>query len=122
MTNNISEEFVQYFKKIGNRITIYKEVIKKYKINSILYPGSHIDIAPSFIISKVTYLDNFKGTIKIFKILGFKMNKVILNLAISFDGMIDDENKKFDWIHGDGDKNHDTKKHLDFLALLKLSK
>ena len=67
MKSNISEEYLQYSKKIGNRKSLYKKVINKYGIKSILYPGSHIDIAPSFIIPKVTYVDNFKGTIKFFK-------------------------------------------------------
>jgi hypothetical protein len=67
MTNNITEEYIQYSNKIGNRLSLYKKVIKKYEINSILYPGSHIDIGPSLIIPRVTYVDNFKGAVKFFK-------------------------------------------------------
>ncbi|UOQ48951.1 dihydrofolate reductase family protein [Gracilibacillus caseinilyticus] len=46
------------------------------------------------------------------------MRKVILNLAISLDGRIVDENNKFDWIHGDGDHSNDTDKQFDFSAFL----
>lgn len=53
--------------KIGNRRELYKKVIEAYDIKSVLYPGSHIDIEPSFIVPKVTYVDNFKGTISFFK-------------------------------------------------------
>ena len=41
--------------------------------------------------------------------------KIILNLAISLDGYIADEDGGFDWIVGDGDKNNDTKKQFNFL-------
>jgi dihydrofolate reductase len=40
--------------------------------------------------------------------------KIILNLATSLDGYICDENGGFDWIVGDGDKSHDTKKQFNF--------
>ena len=40
--------------------------------------------------------------------------KIILNLAISLDGYIADEEGGFAWIEGDGDKTNDTKKQFDF--------
>jgi dihydrofolate reductase len=40
--------------------------------------------------------------------------KIILNLAVSLDGFIADTNGGFDWIKGDGDTSHDTKKKFDF--------
>ena len=40
--------------------------------------------------------------------------KIILNVAISLDGFISDEDGGFDWIKGDGDKSHDTKHTFDF--------
>jgi len=46
------------------------------------------------------------------------MRKVILNLAISLDGRIVDEKNQFDWIHGDGDKSHNTEKQFDFSVFL----
>ena len=47
------------------------------------------------------------------------MRKVVLNLAISLDGRIVDENNQFDWIHGDGDTSHNTENSFDFSAFLK---
>jgi len=40
--------------------------------------------------------------------------KIILNLAISLDGFIADEDGGFDWIEGDGDISHDTKQKFGF--------
>ena len=45
-------------------------------------------------------------------------NKIILNLAISLDGYIADEDGGFDWIHGDGDETHDTKDKFNFINFL----
>lgn len=67
MNNEIIEEYINYTNKIGNRKELYKVVAKKYVIYTAIYPGSHIDITPSLVIPKVTYIDNFKGAIKFFK-------------------------------------------------------
>lgn len=67
MDNKIIETYNDYVKKIGNRTALYKAVAKEYNICSAIYPGSHIDIAPSMVIPKVTYIDNFKGAISFFK-------------------------------------------------------
>ncbi|MBL7058036.1 dihydrofolate reductase family protein [Patescibacteria group bacterium] len=40
--------------------------------------------------------------------------KIILNLAISLDGFIADEDGGFDWIKGDCDISHDTEHKFDF--------
>jgi len=40
--------------------------------------------------------------------------KIILNLAISLDGYIADEDGGYDWIVGDGDTKSNTKKVFDF--------
>jgi len=40
--------------------------------------------------------------------------KIIFNLAMSLDGYIADKNGGFDWIKGDNDKSHDTKKQFSF--------
>ena len=40
--------------------------------------------------------------------------KIILNLVISLDGYIAGEDGGFAWIHGDGDKSHDTEKQFNF--------
>ena len=59
--------YEEYAKKIGNRKELYRIVAKRYEITIALYPGSHIDIAPSLVIPKVIYIDNFKGAINFFK-------------------------------------------------------
>lgn len=66
-SENIIEEYHVYKNKTGNRKELYKAIAERYKIRSALYPGSHIDIAPSFVIPKVIYVDNFKGAIHFFK-------------------------------------------------------
>ncbi len=67
MANNTIQTYNDYAKKIGNRKALYKAVAQHFNIKSVLYPGSHIDIAPSLVISDVVYVDNFKGSIKFFK-------------------------------------------------------
>lgn len=67
MEDSIIKEYINYALKIGHRKALYKAVAKEYLIRSAIYPGSHIDIAPSLVIPEVTYIDNFKGAIKFFK-------------------------------------------------------
>lgn len=66
-SENIIKEYLEYQDKIGSRIEIYSVVAKRFEILSALYPGSHIDISPSLVIPKVTYIDNFKGAVNFFK-------------------------------------------------------
>ncbi|MGL5327987.1 MAG: dihydrofolate reductase family protein [Peptostreptococcaceae bacterium] len=44
--------------------------------------------------------------------------KIILNLAISLDGYISDEDGGFDWIVGQEDKSLDTKEQIDFFKFV----
>lgn len=67
MENKVIGEYKEYANKIGDRKPLYKAVAREYSIHSAIYPGSHIDISPSLVIPKVTYIDNFKGAIKFFK-------------------------------------------------------
>lgn len=46
------------------------------------------------------------------------MRKIILNLAMSLDGYIVDENYSYDWITGDGDHSLDTLNQFDFKGFL----
>lgn len=46
------------------------------------------------------------------------MRKIILNLAISLDGYIADENGGFEWIMGHGDDSLDTEQQFDFPMFL----
>ncbi len=63
----IVEAYQAYQAKIGDRKALYKLIAQTYHIERCLYPGSHIDIAPSLFIPEVVYVDNFKGTVKFFK-------------------------------------------------------
>src|SRR6056297_1451383 len=73
------EEYHEYRDKIGNRTELYRIVAKMYGIESALYPGSHIDIAPSLVIPKVIYVDNFKGAINFFKNLDLIKEYIVQN-------------------------------------------
>ncbi len=64
---DIIEEYENYANKIGDRRDLYRSVMKRYSVKAALYPGSHIDIAPSLVIEDVTYVDKFKGASKFFK-------------------------------------------------------
>lgn len=55
-------EFETYMNKVGNREKLYDLITKEFNVKKALYPGSHIDITPSFFIPEVTYIDSFKGT------------------------------------------------------------
>ena len=66
-SRNTIEKYYKYRDKIGNRTELYRIVAKRYGVENSLYPGSHIDIAPSLVIPKVIYVDNFKGAINFFK-------------------------------------------------------
>lgn len=67
MNRKIIKTYRDYANKIGNRKTLYRVVVKEYDIHTAIYPGCHIDIAPSMVVPKVTYIDNFKGAIYFFK-------------------------------------------------------
>lgn len=47
-----------FIDKGSERIDLFRKLVKKYKINSALYPGSFVQISPSFAIPSVTYVDN----------------------------------------------------------------
>lgn len=67
MDNKTIDTYLDYAQKIGDRRSIYAIVVETFNIKSALYAGSHIDISPSFLIPKVIYVDNFKGSVKFFK-------------------------------------------------------
>ena len=56
MTEHI-KQYIEYSKKIGNRKALYKVVASTFDVKRALYPGSHIDISPSFVIPDVVYID-----------------------------------------------------------------
>lgn len=64
---NVDQEYIEYRDKIGDRKDLYESVSRKYDVKRVLYPGSHIDIAPSLVIPHAIYVDNFKGAFKFFR-------------------------------------------------------
>ena len=46
------------------------------------------------------------------------MRKIILNLAVSLDGYISDEEGGFDWIVGQGNSKLDTKTQINFIEFI----
>ncbi|TNF06957.1 MAG: hypothetical protein EP317_05730 [Bacillota bacterium] len=63
---NCMKEFEDYIAKIGDRKSLYSLVARKFNATRALYPGSYIDISPSFVLPDVTYIDNFNGAIHFF--------------------------------------------------------
>jgi hypothetical protein len=76
---NYIEEYKKYIAKISDRKQLYKLIAKRFDVKMALYPGSHIDISPSLVIPNVTYIDNYKGTIKFFNHLVEIRNYINLN-------------------------------------------
>lgn len=64
---DVVREYEDYQDKIGKRVDLYREISNRFGISKALYPGSHIDISPSFVIPEVVYVDNFRRTIKFFR-------------------------------------------------------
>ncbi|MFX1389083.1 MAG: hypothetical protein ACFE9Z_03355 [Promethearchaeota archaeon] len=62
---NAIQEYREYFHN-GDRREIYKLLVDHYGIENAIYPGSYIDIAPSFYIRTTVYIDSFKKTNQFF--------------------------------------------------------
>ncbi|WP_214745774.1 hypothetical protein [Exiguobacterium sp. s189] len=63
----VSDLYEAYSQKIGDRKQVYETIASIFDVKRALYPGSHVDIAPSLVIPHVVYVDSFKGTIRFFK-------------------------------------------------------
>ena len=63
---NPAELYKEYMQKVGDRSELFELLGKNFDIESALYPGSYIDITPSFFFHKTVYIDNFKKTEKFF--------------------------------------------------------
>jgi len=61
-----AQQYRQYFHN-GDRREIFKLLVEKYGVQSALYPGSCIDIAPSFYIPITVYIDFDEKTNNFFK-------------------------------------------------------
>lgn len=63
----VIETYKTYAQKIGDRKRVYKSIANTFDVKRALYPGSHVDVAPSLVIPHVIYIDSFRGTIRFFK-------------------------------------------------------
>ncbi|WP_282784809.1 hypothetical protein, partial [Nocardia sp. CC201C] len=50
--------FPDYLQRIGDRTPLYAAVAEHTRAQRVIYPGSYLDLAPSFVWSDVTYLDS----------------------------------------------------------------
>ncbi|MFC4128258.1 hypothetical protein [Nocardia rhizosphaerae] len=50
--------FPDYLRRIGDRTPLYTAVAECTGAQRVLYPGSYLDIAPSYVWPEVTYLDS----------------------------------------------------------------
>ena len=50
----------QYLDKDDERTDLFRKIADRYDVHSALYPGSFVDISPSFVIERVVYVDNFR--------------------------------------------------------------
>lgn len=63
---SVEQKYRKYFQN-GDRREIFRLLVEKYGIESAIYPGSYIDIGPSFYIPETVYIDSFKKTNKFFE-------------------------------------------------------
>ena len=66
-TASSSDLYKEYMKKVGDRHELFKLLDNTFDIESAIYPGSHIDITPSFFFHRTIYIDMFKKAEKFFK-------------------------------------------------------
>jgi hypothetical protein len=50
----------------GDRLRLFSAVGSAFQLSSVLYPGSFVDIAPSFVFEAVTYVDTDRRAAKFF--------------------------------------------------------
>jgi hypothetical protein len=58
--------YKEYMKKVGERHDLFELLRNEFSIESAIYPGSHIDITPSFFYPRTIYIDTFKKAEKFF--------------------------------------------------------
>ncbi|VXB50689.1 conserved hypothetical protein [Exiguobacterium sp. 8H] len=63
----VTKMYETYAQKIADRKQVYETIADTFDVKQALYPGSHVDVAPSLVIPHVIYVDSFKGTIRFFK-------------------------------------------------------
>lgn len=65
---NIPEPYKKYHvDKDYTSIGLFRALNKRFAIEKVFYPGSHVHITPSLIFSHVTYADSFRNTYQFFE-------------------------------------------------------
>lgn len=68
---SIMKRFIKPYEKYHSsredeRIGLFTALSKLYKIENVLYPGSHVHVTPSFVFPEAVYVDSYKPTEKFF--------------------------------------------------------
>jgi hypothetical protein len=61
------KKYEEYIKKIGNRSELFNQLSINFPIKKVLYPGSYVDITPSFYFPYTVYVDTDKKANKFFR-------------------------------------------------------
>jgi len=61
------KDYEEYIAKSGDRYNLFKILKDNFSIKNVTYPGSYIDITPSFFFPIANYIDNDKNAKKFFK-------------------------------------------------------
>jgi hypothetical protein len=61
------KKYEEYMKKVGDRNGLFNLLSINYPIKRALYPGSYVDITPSFYFPYTVYIDNDNKAKKFFK-------------------------------------------------------
>ncbi len=65
---NIPEPYKKYHvDKDYTSIGLFRALNKRFTIEKVFYPGSHVHITPSLVFSHVTYADSFRKTYQFFE-------------------------------------------------------
>ncbi len=64
---NIDQIYKKYYiDRNYEQLDLFRVIQRTYKIKRVIYPGSYIQISPSFIFRDVVYIDSDKNAIKFF--------------------------------------------------------
>jgi len=61
------KKYEEYIRKVGDQNDLFRTLSINFPIKRVLYPGSYVDITPSFYFPYTVYVDNDKKVKKFFK-------------------------------------------------------
>ncbi len=56
-----------YIEREYEQVDLYGLLKAKYSVNKVMYPGSYVQVSPSFIFNYVVYIDSDKNAKKFFE-------------------------------------------------------